>query len=213
MIVAEQNMGEGFKLGQIRNLGFKKSIGDIIVFFDVDIRLPKKIDFASALLEKKLPIVCWKYITQIEDDINYKKLSKPKEGVGKAGFFALTREQFESVNGYSNLLIGWGKEDNLLEKRFDHEFVRMDEEIYHIKHEQSRELWRVAGSAIKHNLQILRTDSKRDKLNDGFAQTIADEHELDFIGYKHYIFSNVRVVEDFEYKDEFEKLSKYELGV
>jgi len=59
-IVIEQEEKEPFKLGQNRNIGFKKAIGDIVVFLDVDIRLKNYLNFEEKLNNKKdNSLVCW----------------------------------------------------------------------------------------------------------------------------------------------------------
>ena len=116
VIIAELSDSEGFKLGQIRNLGFKKSSGDIVVFIDVDIRLKDKVDFKEELELHNVPVVCWRNIIKaVEFKVgDIEEISYPQEGRGLAGCFAQYREQFIKANGFSNLLIGWGKEDDIL---------------------------------------------------------------------------------------------------
>ena|SRR4030042_2655639 len=215
IIIAEQDDNEGFKLGQMRNLGFVKSKGDIIVFIDVDIRFKESLDFKELLKNMEMPFVAWNRIAQVEEKEigNFKVMGTGRISYGEGGCIVLTREQFENSCGYSNLFIGWGKEDHLLCYRFlRRRFIKIDNEMYHVSHNKNRRVWGVNPDALGHNLNMLVTNSKRDKLQDSYHQTIADEKLISDNGIvHHYLFSNVRVPENFIYMDLYKKTESYNI--
>lgn len=218
IIVVEQDIDEPFRLGQMRNLGFQKSKGDLIVFIDVDIRLKKRIDFSKEISLRRRPLVCWEFIIQVDEDEYYNIIEREgrRKGVGKGGCIAFTRKQFEKAGGNTNLIVGWGKEDDILKYRSD--MVRlMGQEIYHVFHEDKREKWglgedrKFLGIALDRNVRIanLIRDGKVNKLKDGYAQTKADCKIIkDSALYRHYLFSNVGVSSDFEYMDLYNEIDK-----
>jgi predicted glycosyltransferase involved in capsule biosynthesis len=215
IVVAEQNVKEGFKLGQMRNLGFKKSKGDIIVFIDVDMRFKEKMDFKTLLKDKKEPFVAWRIIAQVEEKPigNFKKISEGKISFGEGGCIVLSRKQFEGSHGYSNLMIGWGKEDHLLCYRLHkYRFTKLDVEMYHVFHHKGRQTWGVDPKALDHNMAMLISDRKRDRPQDSYVQTIADEKLVKSEGIvSHYLFSNVRVPDNFAYMDLYNKTESFHL--
>jgi predicted glycosyltransferase involved in capsule biosynthesis len=221
IIIIEQNKNEPFKLGQNRNIGFNKSNGSIIVFLDVDIRFKNYIDFDDMLKKSKnRPIICWKYITQVDEDPIYNLIERQKdrkiEGLGKAGCIAFTRQQFIDSCGYSNLMIGWGKEDEMLFYRSN--IIRENSiEIYHVFHKDKREKWGIKddkiGEALDRNVKIVkmyRDEKIILKQEDGFNQTMSDCSLLDVKYkefYRHYFVSNIGVTKNFKYMKLYEEMN------
>lgn len=210
IIAVQQKAEEPFKLGQVRNIGFKKSSGDIIIFLDVDMRFPEKILFKKELETFKTPFVAWKFITKVDEEKtdNFEILSEHHEGVGKGGCVVYSRKQFVESCGYSNLPIGWGKEDNIINIRKS--LIRLNYEIYHVNHDNDRRLWGAKASALDFNTMLSRTEPSRMKHKDSFEHTIADE-EIVFEGFeiKHYKVSNIRVPDDFVYTKLFNKSKEF----
>lgn len=217
IIIAEQDFKEKFKSGQLRNLGFKKTIGDIIVFLDIDIRFKKYYDFKEILYNNKdKTIICWEYIIQVNEDKDYNitEISQKKKGKGKGGCIVFTRNKYVESCGYSNLTIGWGKEDDILSFRTN--MIRLkDEDIYHFYHKDKRELWGVPkeklGTALSRNVKIANMvrNNKIESEKDGYNQTIADFKLIEekFKGfYKHYIFFNITVCNDYKYNEMYNEI-------
>lgn len=217
-IIIEQDEEEPFKLGQDRNIGFKKSIGDIVIFLDVDIRLKKYLNFEEKLNNKEgKSLVCWEYITQVNEDNNFNLIeteNKLKKGKGKGGCIAFKKENFIKSCGYSNLIIGWGKEDELLKSRIKLERIE-DLEIYHVYHKDKREKWGIKkenlGIALDRNVRIVNMvrSGLIDSAEDGYNQTISDialkEEKYNGL-YKHYTVSNIRVSHDFKYIELYKEI-------
>ena len=218
VIIINQDIKEPFKLGQNRNLGFKESIGDIIVFLDVDIRFKNKLSFKEILLNSKnRPVICWEFIIQINEDENYNivEIEEKKKGVGKGGCTVFTRDQYKKSYGHSNLILGWGKEDNVLYYRTN--FIRLiGSEIYHVYHKDKRELWgldkKILSKTLSKNVEIVNMvrDGKIDSEKDGFNQTIAEvflyKEELNGL-LKYYNVSNITVSEKFKYIELYNEIN------
>ena len=209
VIIINQNINESFKLGQNRNVGFQKSIGDIIVFLDVDIRFKNKLNFEEILLKSKnRPVVCWEFIIQINEDENYNitELSEKQKGVGKGGCIAFKREQYIKSCGHSNLIFGWGKEDDILAYRSN--LIRLTGvEIYHFYHKDKRQ-WGLDKEKMKKALSMnvdlvnMVRDGKIDSEKDGFMQTVASFDSIKKYNNKYIRFfnvSNVGVSYEYEY--------------
>jgi len=216
IIVAEQNSKEGFKLGQMRNLGFKKSKGDVIVFIDIDLRFKERIDFEDILKTTKKPFLAWKRIAQVKEDSlgDFKVICAAKKGFGEGGCIVFSRKQFEETCGNSNLLIGWGKEDHLLCRRYNARriFPKIDNDMYHIMHPKARQSWGVDPKALDNNLKMQVSDHRRSRFDDGYKQTIANEKLIKKDGVVlHYLFSNIRVPDDFKYINLYKKAESFHL--
>jgi predicted glycosyltransferase involved in capsule biosynthesis len=202
IILAEQKEDEAFRSGQLRNLGFKMSSGNIIVFMDIDTRILQPVNIYD-IIDNNKPILFWKWIVDVTDGDTINIKSAPKLCAGTGGLNIFTRSQFENSCGFSNLCIGWGCEDSLLYRRMQPK--RLNYTIGHVYHARNRELWGVDKDANQHNKNIVNSDINRNKLFDSFKQTISN---IDVISInnniKHYIFSNISVPTNFKYHEEYE---------
>jgi glycosyltransferase involved in cell wall biosynthesis len=221
IIVVEQDKNEPFKLGQNRNIGFKFSCGNIIVFLDVDIRLKNKLDFYKILEDSKnRSVICWEYIIQVKEDenCNIVEIGNKAKGKGKSGCIVFTREQYEKSCGHSNLIVGWGKEDDVLSYRTN--IIRLNgNEIYHVYHKDKRELWglkkEILGKALDRNVKIVNMvrDGIINKDEDGFNQTIfkVESYKQDSSGFiKHYNISNIIIPYNYSYIDLYNEIINYD---
>jgi len=211
VVIVEQNNDEPFKLGQVRNIGFKKSSGNTIAIIDVDIRFIDKIDFEEMTGRMKRPFVPWSYlITIIEDDIKNPTITDEKlKRPGHGGCIVFKRSEFEQSNGYSNLLIGWGAEDGIISIRCP--LTKLGMEIYHVKHKKQSGKFGVNSKATAHNQRMYNSDNKRNKMLDGYRQTIFNDVVVSESGtIKHYLVSNIRVSENFEYMDLYKEMKALE---
>lgn len=201
IIVIEQDEKEPFKLGQVRNIGFIKSSGDTIVFIDVDIRLIHPINFFDLLVFYKKPFVAWDRLFNISENFlgTYTILNRVHR-CGAGGCTVFTRNQFEQSGGHSNLLLGWGSEDELIARRC--RAKRSHNNLYHVFHTDYSGPYGKNGSYRDHNRAIYLSDDNRYRTKDSFKQTVWDEIELKDLGsIKHYLVWDIRVPDTFEYKD------------
>lgn len=137
IIFVEQDDDLLFRRGQLCNIGFLQSIGDIIIFHDVDIRHYKTINFSNLLTtlpNTNLGIVCFNKISDIEEyDINKYKIIQIKDRPDAyGGCTAFIRENFIKSFGFSNIIRGWGGEDNILHIRSN--LFRLNNTLLHVQH-------------------------------------------------------------------------------
>lgn len=206
IILAELDENEVFRLGQMRNLAFKKSIGDILIFLDVDIRFKNKIDFIETCKTVKQPYLPWNRIINVkEEKENLIEIEERQYCLGGyGGCFVHSRKQFEQSKGFSNLMAGWGGEDNIFNERMP--LTRLEGIVYHVIHSQDS-ISGCGGNLAIRNRTFWQTDKTRDKNEDSYIQTIADEsliYEDNEI--KHYLFKNIRVSENYKYYELYKEL-------
>lgn len=193
IIIVEQDGKEDFKRGQLFNLGYKESMGDLVVFQDVDIRYMSTIDFDYHMQILNNPFCPWVFIAQIKETaLGYTVTKTDRRPYGFGAVNVFTREQFEKCNGFSNLYIGWGGEDNEMNARV--KFERINHTLGHIEHEHA--------PTGKRNTIISRTCKNRDIAKDGIEQTIFKSRESIFLSetLNHYKYIGIDVCELFEYR-------------
>lgn len=184
ILIIELDEHEPFKLGQVRNVGYKKSVGDIVVFIDVDIRIPNFIDFYGSL-KTMGPFIAWNMISNVNEISPgvFEVLDRRKR-LGHGGCLAFYRDQFEFSGGHSNLLIGWGFEDEILAMRWcfanwalgvRRPLLRLINDLYHVQHPIQQSAYGKDNEASKFNSEMCHTDMKRDRNKDSFIQTIWDD--------------------------------------
>jgi glycosyltransferase involved in cell wall biosynthesis len=210
ILYVNQKDNKLFKRGQLCNAGFKESKGDIIIFQDVDIRHLRKIDPEKLLNDFNSPFVAFDKITQIYENRvgNYEKIQTEDRPYGWGACSIFYREHFINSGGFSNLVFGWGAEDNILNSRSN--FKRLLQDLGHVYHEPLRKNSAIFESEWhKNNVLAMETDSDRDHLKDGYLQTMYDiniiqkDSNIKFLN-----ISNIRVCKDYEYKILYENYSK-----
>jgi len=210
IIVCEQNDDKPFLRGQLFNLGFNKSRSEMVVLMDVDIRFLETIDLIKEMNEHDKPFLPWNNIAEIKKEENGEfefTGEVDPHVVGWGGCFVCTREHFEKFGGFSNLVFGWGGEDNIVYKRCKHAGLffkgeqenlctanKLDFKMGHISHKKNNN-----NSLYLHNNSILYNHSYLE--DDTHEQTIADYEYQRKSQVEHYKFSNIGVTEYFKYKD------------
>lgn len=194
IIISCQADNEIFKHGQLRNLGYRVSKGDMVIFIDVDVRFLKFIDFEFYQSTLAHPFIGFTSSYEMSEEHTVFKHRSVNHCIGRLVCF--TRKQFEDCGGYSNLCLGWGWEDDILNKRA--QLKKIEGVIGHIHHSYQRG----RSEDQNRNRILFSTDSQRDHSLDGFRQTratlLSTKEELRI---KWFDFCNIGVSEDFEYKN------------
>ena len=105
IFVIEQSTKKEFNRAKLFNIGFAEAtkINDFhcFIFQDIDL-IPQNPDNIYA---------CTKMPRHMSSSVNTFRYNLPYTGLF-GGAIALTRQQFEKVNGFSNVYFGWGGEDD-----------------------------------------------------------------------------------------------------
>jgi glycosyltransferase involved in cell wall biosynthesis len=140
IIVAEQNDNEKFRLSSLYNIAFKYTSGNLIIFHDVDYIPTSNVSYQLKNNNPTYPVKKVVFLNNNLTPKNYNDIPAGyrhfKDDVGNhwGGVFMMSREHFESINGFNPLYIGWGKEEEethlrLLEKNLICE--RNDEGLFY----------------------------------------------------------------------------------
>lgn len=201
-IIVEQTDDDLFRKGALYNIGVSLSSGKYIALADNDIVHLRPVNWIREFETRKRAIVGFSHITQLSFDGDELKKEEPKlHPWSFGGFVFLSRKMYEMVNGYSNLYANWGFEDNDWAERI--EYVRLMQDLGHITHPKRD----IDPDGIARNKKIFDTRLERDNMLDGYLQTVADYKIVDVRdGITTVEVKNIRVTEDFKYKDLFPKL-------
>ena len=203
-IVIEQCDNELFVRGQLYNIAFNYVNSKYIALIDNDIYNFNTFNIIEQYEKFNGPYVAFDEITQIslnENNTNYTKLKSEKRYAGFGAFSVMKYEDFEKVNGFSNLCFGWGAEDNILNEKL--KFKRMIHILGHITH-QRRNTQNI--KATQNNQSIL-SKYKYGEIkysDDGYKQTtynvIYDKinNNIRYIG-----VNNISVVNSYKYMNEY----------
>lgn len=199
IILANQGDNTLFKHGQLRNLGYKKSKGDIVVFIDVDVRLLEFIDFVELQNVHNQSMLmfgtCYEAIEKHSGNFEVQRKRVCTHCKGR--LLCFTRSQFENCGGYSNLCAGWSWEDDLLYRRAKPKKISYGQ-IAHVSHPYQRNEMK----CVDHNRMICNTDGGRDSDLDGYKQTISQESSPHmYSNVSRYNFFNICVDKNYVYSD------------
>lgn len=199
-IVITQNDNDPFMRGQLFNIAYKYCETKYMCFIDNDMFFPKYVDFIGTYNSLNcLAIQPFVNIQQVKiSKKSYEVLSEaPKNPFGKGGATFVSKENFEKINGYSNLYKGYGCEDTDFNYRCGG-LREINIPICHIKHERRNNDWHWDV-----NKKLSATRHLRNKSKDGFNNTIANINKNHKIKNVHYLsVSNITVDDDFIYKKE-----------
>jgi hypothetical protein len=202
IILANQVDDGPFLRGQLCNLGFLESVGSLIIFEDIDIRFFDRIDFVAFMKRINHPFVPFDCTVDVEilPDGSFKRGNKRERLSGFGACAVFTREQFEKSNGFSNLPIGWGAEDNIMNTRV--RYQRIPGSIGHISHQSNSVLW---SDEHRRNYDLWQSELSRDSNLDSFRQTVYKKRERrqlrNFENASIVSFYGIGVPEDFAYKN------------
>lgn len=202
IILADQADTRLFKRGQLCNLGFKKSRGEVIVFQDIDVRHLRPIDFTASLKEFKKPFLGFSKITQLKElePGEYEEIETKNRRWGYGACEIFTRDQFKKSYGFSNLIVGWGAEDDIMNHRVGG-FPRLGQNLGHVQHKADSG----QRSRVSENLTLFRSEKTRDPEGDSYLHTEATEEYhtiIDQEGKIHlYGFADITPGDGFKYRE------------
>jgi hypothetical protein len=171
--ILEQDDGALFKRGQLMNVIFNQLTKDSIpmgnmLFVDVDIRLKYWIDFEDLLVQHGTVVIPFNKLSlyTLEKGGQYRPTGEPSYFLDApdGGVTLFTEKMFWECNGFSNLYIGWGREDSDFVRR--NKVTRLANEMIHLEHKRNSE-WKSA--AFQKNDRNFQQGSN--PLLDGRAQT------------------------------------------
>lgn len=199
IIVVEQADDKPFLRGQLFNIGVKYAQGTYIALSDNDMFHLRSVPWIEIYETLKKPLIGFKYISQVTLKNGKPTITSTVEcPTGFGGFNFMKREDFIGFNGFSNLFVGWGFEDNAYSHRFD--YVRVPQNLGHITH-PIRNYQYPKNRA--YNLALCNTCDSRDNMKDGFKQTtfncLSDEYIDDCV--RLIKVNNISVTSDFAYMD------------
>lgn len=203
IIVITQYDNLPFMRGQLFNIGATFANGEYLALSDNDMYHLRKVDWIDLYKTIEKPLIGFKYISQIAlKDAKPIITSTKLTLTGFGGFNFMTKTDFVKFNGFSNLFIGWGYEDNFYSRRFD--YVRVPQNLGHITHPTNQ---RTNLKNILWNKEINEKHYKKiDKFKDGYMQTrytLINKHKENSILYVD--VANITVPENFEYKSYISK--------
>jgi len=195
IVVSEQGYKGEFLQGQLFNLAYPYSGGGVVILMDADIRFQHKVDFSEVADWVQHPFIGYDRILNCTE--NGRILGERKGIVGcYGGCCVFTRKQFEDSYGYSNLIMGWGGDDTILNNRVGG-FKRIVNTVLHVDHGRRKH-----PHLYERNAVLCRTEHERKKELDGFRQTIGNlMNRTDQDGVVHLVFDRIGVVPNFAYRD------------
>ena len=203
ILVIEQADDKPFLRGQLFNIGVKLAKGKYIALSDNDMYHLRKVDWIDIYETVNLPLIGFKYISQITLRNGQPIITSTVDcPTGFGGFNFMKKEDFINFNGFSNLFVGWGFEDNTYALRFN--YVRVPQNLGHISHPH-----RVFNNPKNHdyNYELYQNAQTRDSKLDGYEQTtfnlVSEEIIQDDV--KLIKVNEISVCEGFAYKDILDK--------
>lgn len=209
-IIVEQRDNLPFKRGQLYNIGVGFCKSEYIGLIDNDIINLDSFDPIQKYNEFGGPYVSFDVITQIrfKNGDDYEKLFSEKRPSGFGAFDFMKRDDFMKVNGFSNLCIGWGAEDNILNEKI--KFKRFVHALGHITHPKrvNKEQKLSDYNKVVYKKYLAKTINGD---YDGCKQTTFRLINSETIGNVTYLMvDDIGVSDDFKYKKEYNEIKTIE---
>lgn len=125
IIVSEQNDKDNFRIACVQNVAYEYARGDILIFHQVDYVPTENVSYEVAdtpVLPARVGIFLDKTNASLRDFMDippgYRSWSEQIDDRFYGGVICMSRDHFESINGFNPLYKGWGNEDEDLRERF-----------------------------------------------------------------------------------------------
>ena len=206
IVVVTQEDNNPFARGQLFNIGYKHTVGEYMCFIDNDIFFQKYVDLISMYKNGKcIAMQPFDTIAQVTLAGNGRYTITSQNRLGpssKGGITFISRQNFEKINGMSNLYLGWGYEDNEFDCRSG-DIARMKGVVCHITH-PTRNNDNQKNTSL--NKSYFSDRSKRDYKGDGYLDTVYDIVSDEKDGtVRNLVIKNIRVDETFKYKNLYDR--------
>jgi hypothetical protein len=196
-----------FMRGQLMNIGCKTAKHPLFVLMDVDLRFYSKFDFVQKMAKHKRPFLPFNRIDCV-DIINGRQVISGVRGPSSGGMCCITRKQFVSTCGFSNLCMGWGGEDDIFAKRA--KFIRFDNVILHVNHLRAK----LPVGYRDYNKEIIKSASHRPPTHDGIGQLtyeLTNRIPDPVVGAVNIGVKKIGVRSDYRYMEEYTMITKFHL--
>lgn len=144
IIVSEQGNDEKFNSAVVQNVGARFAVGDILVFHDVDWYPSDNVSYEF----DGTPVYPYDKAIFLNQEGGLRPVWDIPRGYRHfeqdasdhvGGVIIVSREQFETIGGWSPLYIGWGKEDNDRDARIrsKYDLIHREGTFYTLHHEDN----------------------------------------------------------------------------
>ena len=211
-IIIEQADNLPFKRGQLYNIAVKFCNTEWIGLIDNDIFNIDKFDPIQIYKNfGNKPFIAFNKIAQADlTDKGYSITKTELRAYGFGAFNFMMAEDFKKANGFSNLCIGWGCEDNIFDYKI--KFKRYTHTLGHITHPRRNcdtEKLLAFNKEIFSKYKKNQIDSKFDGFNQTTFNLISIENGTEVT--KIHV-NNIGVSYDYRYKKLFDEIKEVEKG-
>ena len=196
--ILEQSNNDLFNRGKLFNIGAKEYLNkyDYFIFHDVDL-IPLDENYNEIFeVPTHLSCFCEQFNYKLLDiDENEDQLTNYLNSKMFGGVIGISKNDFEKINGYSNLYEGWGCEDNDLFNRIEQIIKKYTRRPYiynSLEHESSYDS--ELNPNLYNNLKYL--DSTIKYIDDGLNQLKKINNNIEYTSYLEYTFDTKNINEN-----------------
>lgn len=125
IIVSEQNNNDNFQISCVQNVAYEYARGEVLIFHQVDYVPSEDVSYEvidNPVLPAKIGIFLDKDHVSLRDlrdiPLGYQNWGSEIDPRFYGGVICMTRNHFQTINGFNPLYKGWGNEDEDLRERF-----------------------------------------------------------------------------------------------
>lgn len=205
-----------FRKGQLSNLGYQYSTKDLVAFINVDYRFLSRVPIEKEMEINRVPLITFLYACRVREIKGRVVEEKCGPSRTPGGCQVFTREQFEKIGGHTNLILGWGIDDvviNIRVRQFYTAFHFLPYRMGHVIHDKFVEYPKreyVKGCNCR-----VAIHPPSDPEYDSFRETEADLVGMKRSGPNIFLlsFTNIRVSRDFRERERYNAQLRMEKDV